>query len=101
MCPSSTHSDCHGGTGGGQRSLAGEDEVSLGGPQTIAVDNVGRREVVHLIVQDNSSTGHHLGTKVCVDGSGIKSWNLTLHLGRERGREGDDGGSSSNTILMI
>lgn len=43
------------------------DEVSFGGPHSVDIGDVGRGEVIHLIVEDNAGSGEQLGTKERVD----------------------------------
>lgn len=59
-----THSNSNSGTSGGQRSLARGDEIRPGWPQAVIIGYVWRRKVIHLIIQDDSSVSHQIGTKV-------------------------------------
>ena len=43
------------------------NEICYGGLHAIDIGDVGRREVIHLVVENNPSIGKHLGTKPCVD----------------------------------
>ena len=67
-----THPDHNGRGGGGERSLAWGNVVCLRGSHSKEVGDVGRREIVHFIVQDHSCLCDQLGAKEGVDCAGRK-----------------------------
>ena len=63
--------DSNGGASGGERALSRPYEVDGGGGDAKGVGDVWRREVVHLVIQDNPGVSHYLRPKIGVDGAAL------------------------------